>query len=93
MASQESLKETLAELRAELRQLEASGVEGDALPEDARDALRDAAREIEQALEGDGADDSLSARLQEAIERFEGSHPTLTGIVGRVVDALSDLGI
>lgn len=104
-----SLGETLAELQEELRVLEARRARGEGvdLPDEAREALRDAAREIERALgesraRGNGgapavpalADaDSLRRRLQEAIGRFEESHPTLTAVVGRVIDALSDLGI
>jgi ABC-type transporter Mla subunit MlaD len=60
-----------------------------------RDELRATANEINDAL--DRSEDSvlgqLGNRLQEALERFEGKHPQLTGIVGRVADALSDLGI
>jgi Domain of unknown function (DUF4404) len=104
-----SLRETLAELHEELRLLEAQRARGEGveLPADARDSLREAAREIERALgalqergnggagEARGAEDadSLRRRLQEAIGRFEESHPTLTAVVGRVIDALSDLGI
>lgn len=35
----------------------------------------------------------LHARLQEAIQRFEVSHPELTGLMARVVDSLSNMGI
>lgn len=97
MSGGHDLRQTLAELQAELRALEEGrGSEGD-LPPDARRALRDAARDIERALGEDDGDEfdleSLRVRLSEAIERFEESHPTLTSVVGRVVTALSDLGI
>ncbi|MBW2383712.1 MAG: DUF4404 family protein, partial [Deltaproteobacteria bacterium] len=36
---------------------------------------------------------SLSDQLSQALERFEESHPQLTAIVGRVADALADIGI
>jgi hypothetical protein len=89
-----TLRETLAELQRELRALETESAGPEALGDEAREALREAAREIERALGGRPADgESLRRRLAEAIERFEGSHPTLTGVVGRVVDALSELGI
>jgi len=60
-----------------------------------RDELRATAAEIQEAL--DASEDTplgqLRIRLQEALERFEGKHPQVTGIVGRIADALSDLGI
>jgi hypothetical protein len=60
-----------------------------------RDELRATASEINQALDSDEESvlGQLGARLQAALERFEGQHPQLTGIVGRVADALADLGI
>ncbi len=87
---QTSLNEILNELH---QALEAS----DDLGDGARERLRDAAREIQQAI-GDEASPSdspqpLVDRLNEAIESFEGKHPKLTGIVGRIADALSDMGI
>jgi hypothetical protein len=36
---------------------------------------------------------SLVGRLQDATQRFEVSHPDLTAVIARVVDALSNLGI
>ena len=36
---------------------------------------------------------SLVERLRDAVRRFEGSHPTLTAITGRIVDQLAELGI
>ena len=68
----------------------------DDLGEEAREQLRSAAREIQQTIGDDGsgsdAQQSLRDRLNEAIESFEGKHPKLTGIVGRIADALSDMG-
>ena len=85
-----SLNEILDELH---EALEAS----DDLGEEAREQLRSAAREIQQTIGVDGsssdAKQSLGDRLNEAIESFEGKHPKLTGIVGRIADALSDMGI
>jgi hypothetical protein len=65
------------------------------LGEEGREALKQVAGNIRSALEespGDHAE-SLSTQLSQALEQFEGSHPKLTHIVGRVLDALSDLGI
>ncbi len=83
----------ISEILAELH--EALEVSAD-LNEDLRADLRDAATEIQQALDQPGPDmvpASLRDRLSASLDRFEGSHPRLTAIVGRIADALSDLGI
>lgn len=36
---------------------------------------------------------SLTGRLAEAAKRFEATHPTLSGTVGSVIDALAQMGI
>ncbi len=86
-----SLHETLVELNT---QLEESGE----LEPGLREELRATADEIRAALEvsEDAAKElspSLLDRLKEAVRRFEGSHPKLTAATGRVIDALSELGI
>jgi ABC-type transporter Mla subunit MlaD len=82
------LQEVLSELQ---EALEATAD----LDEGLRDELRATASEINQALDSqeEGVLGQLGGRLQAALERVEGQHPQLTGIVGRVADALSDLGI
>ncbi len=82
---------TLNEILEELHEaLEAS----DDLGDEAREKLRSAAREIQQTIGDETAEpQSPLDRLNEAIESFEGKHPKLTAIVGRIADALSDLGI
>ena len=59
-----------------------------------RDALRDAASQIQSTLDAEGPDasDQLDA-LRERIERFGGSHPALTEAVRRLVDQLAEMGI
>ncbi len=83
-----SLREILQELH---RALEASPEVG----QKGRDALRQAAEDIQAALDSPTTERSsgLSDQLSQALERFEGSHPRLTQLVGRLADALSDLGI
>ncbi len=73
-------------LLKELRQVLESA---DDLDETSKEALRDAAEQIEETLEGETTLDAL----RERIARFEGSHPTLTEAVRRVVDQLADMGI
>ena len=80
----------LAEVLEQLHDLLASAKD---LDSDAREALRDAAGEIQTALDaGDSAGSQLDG-LRERVERFEGDHPRLTEAVRRLVDQLSEMGI
>ena len=81
--------ERVAELVNELHQVLEDASE---LDDSARDALRTAAGEIREALEGDEDEGALGA-LKDRLERFEGDHPTLTEAVRRLVDQLADMGI
>jgi hypothetical protein len=87
----ENLRSRLAELHAELENV-------DALDTEARDALEKVMRDIQDLLaRAEGDEDreapSLADRLRDAGRHFEDSHPALTATVGRVVDALAALGI
>ncbi len=84
-----SRNETIEELR---EALEAP----DDLDEELRAELRSAAEEILEALDPDHERElsgSLRERLTNTLERFEKSHPKITETVGRLEDALSDMGI
>jgi hypothetical protein len=66
------------------------------LDEGLRAELRGAAEEILEALDPDHDRElsgSLRERLTDTLERFEKSHPKITETVGRLADALSDMGI
>jgi hypothetical protein len=84
---------SLSEIIDELREaLEAP----DDLDEELRAELRGAAEEILEALDPAHERElssSLRDRLTNTLVRFEKGHPRLTGIIGRVADALSDMGI
>jgi predicted metal-dependent hydrolase len=87
----ENLRQRLAELHAELESV-------DALDAEARAALEHVMGDIQEVLaraehERRAEPHSLAERLREAGRHFEESHPALTATVGRVVDALSNLGI
>ena len=89
----EQLRQRSEELLEELEQT-------DAIDADARDRLAGVLAEIRGAVDGktgDGdegdEDESLVDRLNEATRHFEESHPTLTAMVGRIADSLSNLGI
>jgi len=86
--SERTLREILDELHAALDDAPEIGDEG-------RNALRKAADDIRSALDEPDVErtESLGDQLSQALERFEESHPQLTSIVGRVAEALSDIGI
>ena len=84
-----SLNEIINELREVLE-------DPDDLNEELRAELRGAAEEILEALDPDHErqlSGSLRDRLTNTLERFEKSHPKITETVGRLADALSDMGI
>lgn len=87
----------LDKLRAALTELERelSGI--DKLDAPTRLMLEEARHEIETALyKQDPAQIehvSLVDRLETAAQTFQVSHPTLAGIVQRMIDALGQLGI
>ena len=89
----QALQRTLAALREQLE----TATEVD---QAARSELETAMDHLQQQLDGSGEDGasldihpSFVERLSRAADQFEGSHPRLTGALGRVLNALSDLGI
>ncbi|MCG8589260.1 MAG: DUF4404 family protein [Proteobacteria bacterium] len=81
------LADTLAELHQQLEDTH------DLAPED-REELERAADEIREILGPEAsAPAELSERLRKTVRRFEETHPRLTAVVGRVIDALADMGI
>ena len=83
------LTELLEQLHTEL-----DGTE--AVDEKGRELLRALNADIDELLErseGDQSDDSLLERLQESIDHFEVTHPTLTSALSHIMTALSNAGI
>jgi len=79
-----------------LQELQESLERSPDLGEEARRALRETAADIREALDQEEPTErekSFTDQLNDALERFEGEHPQLTAVVGRIADALSDLGI
>ncbi len=80
-----------------LKQLHQELALTDQLDPDQVDQLRDAVSEIEDAIAREEVDEEATPpivqRLRDAAEEFEQSHPALTNTIGRVADALSQLGI
>jgi len=86
----QKIKAAIAELENELHSLPS-------VDEETREALSQAVREIQAALRPEDSGtferQSLMDRLAATAEDFESSHPTLTGIIGRLIDGLGQMGI
>ena len=83
------LKETLAELEAELSQL-------DSLDDEARAHLSQVAQEIVARLSSSKPQTAAkvdAGSLRERAETFEAEHPHLSSIIFRIVDLLGQAGI
>jgi hypothetical protein len=98
LVSKEKIEELLRQLHNELA--EANNVDAEL-----SERLRGTAAEIQAAIQRqqplpttldkttDAEEAGVINQLRDAAERFEDSHPTLTNTVGRIADALSQLGI
>ena len=100
MSDAEKLRSTIDQLHAELADM-------DVVDEEAKQLLQSAVSDIHTALEqGEppGAPSpaaepeapeshSIVGRLSEAARRYEDSHPTLSGIIGSIIDTLGRMGI
>ncbi|MEX0711008.1 MAG: DUF4404 family protein [Pirellulales bacterium] len=87
------LQRTLSELH---RQLEAAGSVDPEIRELLKRLMRDIDRVLDEKAEADerrSTHESLVSRLGETARHFEETHPTLSGAVGSVIDALSRMGI
>lgn len=85
------LREQLEQLQAEIRQSRSMDEEGKAL-------LRDLDADIHDLLarsEGEAVDVQPSTvdRLQDSLTYFEVSHPSLTALISKLLETLSNAGI
>lgn len=85
------------QLRDDLARLHQELSETPSLGEGERELLVEVLRDIEALLERDesGAEEheTLADRLNGAMDRFEDQHTSLTAAVGRIANALSNLGV
>ncbi len=87
----DKLKSLVKELEAELATLDSADVES-------QQALTETLRDLRTALSSRVDTESLSSesvveRLRDAEGNFQVSHPTISGLVVRMIDALGQLGI
>ena len=87
---EQHLRRTLEELHTELQH---AGM----IDDRSRELLRSVLDDIEDLLAREPKrgtpPESIAERLREAVRAFETTHPTLTGAIGRVADALAAMGI
>jgi hypothetical protein len=89
MMTEQQLNEALGELRKEIEQLEI----GD---QAAKERLASLLENIEQNLDFSGdieAHQDMIEEMREALTHFEVEHPRITGILGEIMMALSNMGI
>jgi hypothetical protein len=84
----EDVRTRLAELHRELERTQS-------MREDERRRLLKLASDIEASLETtDTADHQTSvSNLEDAVQRFEVTHPELTAVLARLINSLSNMGI
>lgn len=87
--AEKNLTELLEQLHTELARTRDVDEKG-------RELLRDLNADIESLLERSESaesDDSLLERLQDTIDHFEATHPTLTSALSHLLTALNNAGI
>lgn len=82
------LFQLLRELQEELERTES-------VEAGSRELLANTLRDLQASLEGSdaGTAETLGETLRDATLQFEGKYPRLAALLGRVVDALSQIGI
>ena len=87
----DTLNESLAKLRDELSSVSA-------VDDSSRETLQRLDNDIHRILRNEGEvpaehHASLRESLQDSVEFFEASHPTITIMIERLIKALTDMGI
>ena len=91
------MPERLDKLRHALDELEEELAKLDSVDDETRQALEETRREIQTVLKASQPDTPASGGLVDQIkiaeQRFESDHPTISGILLRMVDLLGQMGI
>jgi len=85
----EELQQSLEGLRSEIRKL---GEDDEAIKDRMRNLMADLERQLDDDEDYDEPEQLIES-MRDHIERFEVEHPRLTGMLNRVMVALSNLGI
>jgi len=86
---QEALKKSIQELQIELEQLHFENITTKQDVSDSLVKLEEKLRE-ESFMSGD---EYLIEQVKESLEDFEGEHPKITEVMGKISDLLSKIGI
>ena len=91
------MPERVTKLHALLDELEKELHSVESLDDQSRELLKEAVGEIQSALQEDDTEklqhQSLADKLGESVVEFETSHPTLHGVVNRIIYMLGQMGI
>jgi hypothetical protein len=83
----QKLRELLEQLHIELSRTESVDEKG-------RELLRHLDADIQKLIEpSEASNESISERLQEAIDHFEVDHPAITAALSQILNTLSNAGI
>lgn len=85
---QQKLRATIDQLHAELASM-------DQVDDDVQQMLKGTLDDIHNALGEQPTDESstIVGRLNEAARHYEETHPTLSGVIGSIIDTISRMGI
>jgi hypothetical protein len=86
----EKLKSLVKELEAALETLDTADAQSQ---QSLADVLRDLHAALDKVDSEPIASETLAARFRTAEENFQVSHPTVSGVLLRMIDALGQLGI
>ena len=89
--SDENLRKLLEQLHDELERTQSVDEKGDELLRHLNADIRDLLKRSEEGQ--DLSDDSVLERLQEAVDHFEDTNPTLTMALSEMMRILSNAGI
>ena len=86
------------QLRERLQQLHSQLQELDSVDEPGRQLLQQLRADIQELLDEGGDEGAhqygrIGERLRETIEHLEASHPSVTMLMGQMIDALAKMGI
>ena len=87
------LRKLLKELREKLAEIPADEDSTEKSLEILKKDIDGALEQLEQSGIGEFDHESLQARLREAIDRFEITHPTLTAVMNNIFNTLSGSGV
>ncbi len=81
------------QLKSKLAQLQQTLADIEELDDESRLLLKKLDRDIQQALDGNNPDDSVSHRLEQQAVEFDTQHPSASAVIRDIIDVLGRMGI